>query len=270
MSNHQLFLSHIHEEKELAVLIKNAIEEEFSGFVDVFVSSDGSSIPAGSNFLKRIEDGLVNCIGALYLISPISVKRNWINFELGAVWIRNAISIRSGDKEIPAIPLCHSDMSPSSLPQPIGNLNAITANQASQLEFAFRSIQTAVGGKGTLRTDFDFLAQKVSTFEREYTLGATVSKFLKSLGGDMTTLIQHCEALPPGTSRTTLELGFIPTELVQKIQNYQNNQLSGRINLTTKNPGMSFGQQGAVNGAEASVLIDVSLVLEFKDLLKNA
>jgi hypothetical protein len=86
----------------------------------------------------------------------------------------------------------------------------------------------------------------------------------------MEKLIQHCEALPPGTLRTTLELGFIPTDLVQKIQNYQNNQLAGRINLTTKNPGMSFGQNGAVNGAEASVVIDVSLVLEFKDLLRNA
>ncbi|MFP9135476.1 hypothetical protein ACLKZ8_21145 [Shewanella algae] len=78
--NKQIFLSHIHEERDLALLIKEAIENEFSGFIEVFVSSDGMSIPAGSNFLKRIEDGLVNCIGAIYLISPISVKRNWINF----------------------------------------------------------------------------------------------------------------------------------------------------------------------------------------------
>ena len=269
MNNHQLFLSHIHEEKELAVLIKNAIEDEFSGFVDVFVSSDGTSIPAGSNFLKRIEDGLVNCIGALYLISPISVKRNWINFELGAIWIRNAMNIRTGQKEIPNLPLCHSDMIPSSLPQPIGNLNAIVANQASQLEFAFRSIQTAVGGRGVLKTNFDTLAQNILDFEREYTLGSAVVTFLKSLGCNMKTLIQHCEALPPGVL-TTLELGFIPTELIQKIQDYQNNQLSGVINLTTKNPGTSFYEYGAVNGAEASVVIDVSLVLAFKNLLQNA
>ena len=83
----------------------------------------------------------------------------------------------------------------------------------------------------------------------------------------MNSLIKHCELLPPGTSRTTLELGFIPTELVRKIQDLQNNGLAGKINLTTKNPGMSSGPQGAVNGAEASVVIDVSLVLEFKNLL---
>ena len=200
-------------------------------------------------------------------MSNLLGKRNWINFELGAVWIRNAISIRAEGAEIPALPLCHSNMAPSGLPQPIGNLNAIVANQASQLEFAFRSIQTAVGGKGSLRTDFDQLAQKVVAFEREYTLGATVADFFKSLSGDMNKLIQHCESLPPGTSKTTLELGFIPTELVQKIQDLQDNGLAGKINLTTKNPGMSFGTQGAVNGADASIVIDVSLVLEFKDLL---
>jgi len=268
MSNNQIFISHIHEEKDLAILIKQAIEEEFSGFVDVFVSSDGTSIPAGSNFLKRIEDGLVNCIGALFLISPVSVKRNWINFELGAVWIRNAISIRSEGDEIPALPLCHSNMTPSDLPQPIGNLNAIVANKASQLEFAFRSIQVAVGGKGSLRTNFDQLAQKVAAFEREYTLGSTVVGFLKSLSGDMNKLIQHCETLPSGASTTTLELGFISTELVKRIQDLQDNELAGKIKLTTKNSGMSFGTQGAVNGADASVVIDINLVLEFKDLLK--
>lgn len=95
MSGKQIFLSHIHEESELALIIKEAIEAEFGGFVEVFVSSNGRSIPAGSNFLKRIEDSLINCIGAIYLISPKSVKRNWINFELGAVWIRNAMSIRN-------------------------------------------------------------------------------------------------------------------------------------------------------------------------------
>ena len=267
MNNHQIFLSHIHEEKELAIIIKEAIEEEFAGFVEVFVSSDGTSIPAGSNFLKRIEDGLVNCIGALYLISPDSVKRNWINFELGAVWIRNAISIRSEGAEIPALPLCHSNMTPGNLPQPIGNLNAIKANEASQLEFAFRSIQTAVGGKGSLRTDFDVLAQKVSSFEKEYTLGATLVDFFKIIGASHQEVVQHCQALPSTATHTTLELGFIPTELINKIKLFENDKLKGKIKLSTTNGGISLGQAGAVNGAQASIQMDVSLVREFKDFL---
>ena len=125
------FLSHIHEESELAILIKKSLEDEFSGFVDVFVSSDGLSIPAGANFLKRIESSLSDCCAALYLISPQSVKRHWISFELGAVWIRNAIHIRESLAEIPTIPICHSGMTPGTLPPPLNNLNAIVASKAA-------------------------------------------------------------------------------------------------------------------------------------------
>ena len=161
MPDKLIFLSHIHEEREMALALKKAIESEFAGFVEVFVSSDGTSIPAGANFLKRIENGLIECIGAVYLISPTSVKRNWINFELGAVWARNAASVKTSGPEIPTLPFCHSGCTPGNLPMPLNNLNAIQANQSAQLEFAFRSLQSAVGGKGALRTDFDQLASAV-------------------------------------------------------------------------------------------------------------
>lgn len=53
MAEKTIFLSHITEEKELATLFQEAIENEFSGFVKVFVSSDGLSIPAGTNFCRK-------------------------------------------------------------------------------------------------------------------------------------------------------------------------------------------------------------------------
>jgi hypothetical protein len=123
------------------------VEAEFSGFVDVFVSSDGASIATGTNFLRRIEDGLLNCIAAIYLISPESLGRNWINFELGAVWVRNATNLRASKSEIPAMPFCHSGCVPSGLPVPLNLLSAIESNQASQLSSAFGSMQKAVGGR---------------------------------------------------------------------------------------------------------------------------
>ncbi len=267
MASKMIFLSHIHEERALAVLVKQALEDEFSGFVDVFVSSDGTSIPAGSNFLKRIEDGLADCVGAIYLISPASVKRNWINFELGAVWIRNAMSIRSGAAEIPALPVCHSGATPGGLPAPLNNLNGITANQAAQLEFAFRSLQAAVGGKGRLKTDFDALASKVIFFERQYTLGANVVKMLSMLGGDKRVLVQHCEQQPAG-AKTTLDCGFVETGVIQTLKSLEANELKGHIQVTTDMPGTSFGPQGAVNGAQVKLLVPVALILDFKHLLQ--
>lgn len=264
MSDKLVFLSHIHEEKALAILIKEALEDEFSGFVDVFVSSDGTSIPAGSNFLRRIEDGLVQCIGAIYLISPTSVKRNWINFELGAVWIRSAISLRNSQPEIPALPICHSGIAPSALPAPLNNLNAVSANQASQLEFAFRSLQGAVGGRGSLKTDFDELATKVIQFEQEYTLGANLNRMLSLLGGDRRILVQHCEQLPAGT-QTTIDCGFLDTSVIQALKSFEANELKGQIQVRVDMPGISFGPNGAENGAEVKIILPVSLICQFKE-----
>lgn len=263
----QIFLSHIHEEKELALLIKNAIESEFSGFIEVFVSSDGVSIPAGSNFLKRIEDGLVNCIGAIYLISPVSVKRNWINFELGAVWIRNAINQRNEKEDIPTLPFCHSNMSPSALPQPIGNLNAIVANQSSQLEFAFKSLQTAVGGKGALRTDFDKLAQDIIDFEMKYTLGDSLKQFFDLLNGDTKSLIAYCETQPPTVGFVKLELGTIENETIKKIRELESGALKGYIKMDVKSSSIDFGSSGAISGGKVDVELDISLVKDFKHII---
>ncbi len=263
-----IFLSHIHEERELAVLIKDALEEEFSGFVSVFVSSDGVSIPAGANFLKRIEDGLIECIGALYLISPASVCRNWINFELGAVWIRNAISIRDGRVEVPAIPICHSGISPGALPAPLNNLNGITASQASQLEFAFRSLQSAVGGKGKLRSDFDAISSRIIAFEQSYTLGVNLACMLHLVFDNVQTVIQECERQPKG-SHTTIKCGFLETSVVQRLQTMAKNELGGQVQVKTGNSGITFGVAGAVNGAEVELVIPADLICRFKaDLLE--
>lgn len=259
-----LFLSHIHEERDLALAIKTELENEFSGFVDVFVSSDGVSIPAGANFLKRIEDGLITCVGALYLISPVSVKRSWISFELGAVWIRNIVNLRANGPEIPTLPVCHSGLAPAGLPSPLNNLNGISANQASQLEFAFRSLQAAVGGRGNLKTDFDALAGRVIAFERSYTLGANLKRMF-SVGGDVPKLIKHCEQ-QPGV-QTVVDFGFVETPTVQLFQQLEANELKGHVKVAVTNPGISFGPQGGVNGANVQVTVGTSLIVQFKSQL---
>jgi hypothetical protein len=166
MSRKLIFLSHIHEESELADVFKEAIEDEFAGFVEVFVSSYPMTIPAGTKLLSKIERGLIECVGAIYLISPTSVTRSWISFELGAVWIRSVGSERCRGPEIPTIPVCHSGCTPGDLPMPLNNLNAIRGAQSLELKRAFQSIQSAVGGKGSLKTDFNKLASKVVALEK--------------------------------------------------------------------------------------------------------
>ncbi len=267
-----IFLSHIHEEAALAQKIQKQIEDEFSGFVEVFVSSDGKTIPAGANFLKRIEDGLINCIGAIYLISPISVKRNWINFELGAVWIRNSTSVKNGGPEIPTIPFCHSGLTPGQLPMPLTNLSAIQSSNSAHLELAFKSIQTAVGGKGNLKTNFDDLAQAIIKFEKQYTLGDSLISLFKVIGisnADMNKIIDQCKAIGK-SKQMQLNLGFRDNSLVQVLKDFQANNLHGHITVSMQSAGIGFGSQGAINGGDTTVSINTDTILDFETELNQA
>lgn len=251
----------------MALLIKDSLESEFSGFVDVFVSSDGTTIPAGSNFLKRVEDGLIDCVGAIYLLSPASVRRNWINFELGAVWVRNVASVRSGNSEIPTVPLCHSGMTPSALPLPLSNLNGVVANQASQLEFTFRSLQSAVGGKGSLKTDFDVLAAKIIDFERWYTVGANLKKLLSLLGAENRMIVEHCEQQPLG-SMTQVKCGFVGTNVIQQLKALEAAELKGLIVVTLGDMQIQTNPStGPVTGSQVELQLSVSSIVQFKNQL---
>jgi len=265
-----IFLSHIHEERELAIIIQEAIEEEFSGFVTVFVSSDGKTIPAGSNFLKRIEKGLVDCVAAIYLISPKSVKRNWINFELGAVWIRNHVNELNAGPEIPVIPICHSGIQPSALPMPLTNLNSIVATDASHLKSVFESIQTAVGGKGKLKTDFEILSKKILEFERGYTIDDSIRKLFQSLNMPIDKrkdLINHCKNSQYG--KVNVVLGHVSMDTIAFIRQLEKEDLKGVIILETNNiPRLLFTQtEGAVNGMDANFFIDRDLVVKYEELI---
>ncbi|WP_227728829.1 toll/interleukin-1 receptor domain-containing protein [Yersinia proxima] len=262
MSNKVIFLSHIHEEKELAILLKEAIESEFSGFIDVFVSSDGVSIPAGSNFLKRIEDGLINCIGAIFLLSPYSVNRNWINFELGAVWVRNAISQNNGGVNIPALPFCHSGIVPATLPQPICNLNGITASNSSELEFAFKSLQAAVGGKGKLRTDFDELASNIIIFVNKY----TIQDSLKTIFDSVSMTKDFADDLLAEALKhkfVDLSLRDIENGKADFIANVVRTKLSDIISCELKNAKMVLGTNRTFSAIDVVLRIDSSIIKEY-------
>lgn len=266
-----IFLSHIHEEKGLAKIVQHAIETEFSGFVKVFVSSDGSTIPAGANFLKRIEDGLTDCIGGIYLISPKSVKRNWINFELGAVWIRNVLSLKEEKSEIPTIPFCHSGLTPSKLPMPLTNLSAIEANNSAHLESAFKSIQTAVGGSGELKTDFDKLANDIINFEKNYTIGDNLVSMFKTMGlnnEQIEQVITECQKLNQG-GNLKISLGFIDQTVVAEIRKIIAENLNTYVNISQESAGIAFGTEGAINGGDTFVNVSADIVKEFASLLRE-
>jgi TIR domain len=121
----KIFVSHIHEEANLAKAIKDEITTLLLGGVEFFVSSDRSSLSGGDRWLETIETKLNEARIVLVLCSKNSVLRPWVNFEAGAAWIS-----AKGKK---VIPLCHSDMQPGDLPPPLGSLIAYSLSESEDL-----------------------------------------------------------------------------------------------------------------------------------------
>ncbi len=153
-----VFISHITEEKELAIELKHLIEDSFLGMLEVFVSSDKDSVASGSRWLDNITDALKNCAIELILCSPESVKRPWINFEAGAGWVRG----------INVIPLCHSGMEVSKLPIPLNLLQAVKISEIPSLKLIFPVLATAIDAVCPIIAFDDFI-DNVKQLEEKYT-----------------------------------------------------------------------------------------------------
>lgn len=132
-----VFISHISEEQEIAQALKKLVEKSFLGLVEVFVSSDANSIRLGDKWLDTITRALKSCKIEIIIASPESVKRPWVNFEAGVGWIR----------EIPVIPLCHSGMSPSTLPTPLKELQSAFATEKVALRNLTPVLAKAINSK---------------------------------------------------------------------------------------------------------------------------
>jgi hypothetical protein len=106
-----IFISHIHEEAELANALKARLSHMLLGGVNFFASSDRESIRGGDDWLIKIKDAISNACIVIVLVSPRSINRTWINFEAGAGWLHHRV-----------VPICHSGMQPSQLPKPLQHL----------------------------------------------------------------------------------------------------------------------------------------------------
>ena len=83
MAKPSIFFSHSSKDKKLIMAIKSKIDTATGGVIDVFMSSDGQSIPFGTNWVHMIEDGLKAAKIMFVFITNNSISSGWIYFEAG-------------------------------------------------------------------------------------------------------------------------------------------------------------------------------------------
>ena len=172
-------ISHIAEEKKVAIEFKNLIENSFSKRIVVFVSSDYESISFGELWFEKISKALEKCNLMVIMCSSKSINKPWINFETGSAWI----------SKIPIIPLCHSGLKPSDLPFPLMLLQAAIATNKCQLEKIFTDF-TKYFGLSKPKVDFQDFISRIKDFENKYSFWDEVNRSFTEIGSFDTRIIE--------------------------------------------------------------------------------
>jgi hypothetical protein len=130
----RLFISHAVSDGEFADAVKREVEKVFANGLDVFCTSSPGAISPGSDWLNEIEGRLGNTQAVIAIITPISIERPWLWFEIGATWNRG----RVGKCKI--YPLCTPEIDLGNLPSPLDRLQALSMKKAQDLKMLFRSL----------------------------------------------------------------------------------------------------------------------------------
>lgn len=83
MEKPTIFFSHTSKDKDMVLYIQNRIKDITGNTINIFMSSDGQSIPFGTNWVHKVEEGLSLASIMFVFVTPLSVKSGWIYFEAG-------------------------------------------------------------------------------------------------------------------------------------------------------------------------------------------
>ena len=131
----KIFISHIQEEFQVALVLKKWIDSAFADHCEVLVSTDPENIPAVAQYLEKNEQALSDIKALIILCSPNSLQRPWISFEVGCAWMQ----------KIFIIPVCYSGLSLAELPQPLATFSGFDLNQKDFPQKLFFTLAQELG-----------------------------------------------------------------------------------------------------------------------------
>ena len=83
VSKPTVFFSHSSRDREVVQRLQRFVAERTGRAVELFVSSDGQSIPGGHNWSARVHEALAGAQLMFVFVSPQSLDSRWIYFEAG-------------------------------------------------------------------------------------------------------------------------------------------------------------------------------------------
>lgn len=129
-----IFISHAATDEPIANVLKAEVDRVFANGVYVFVSSVPGVMAPGSDWLNSIKENLDKAKAVVVLVTPTSINRPWIWFEVGASWSK----MSEGRGTI--YPLCAPEIDFSELPEPLNRLHALSLGKAEHIKLFFKAL----------------------------------------------------------------------------------------------------------------------------------
>lgn len=129
-----IFVSHATSDGEFANAVKQEVEKVFANGVAVFCTSSPGAIPVGEDWLTGIEQKLQASKAVIAIITPVSIERPWLWFEVGATWSKGRVG------ECRIYPLCAPEVDIATLPAPLDRLQALSMGKAIDLKLLFEAL----------------------------------------------------------------------------------------------------------------------------------
>jgi hypothetical protein len=125
-----IFVSHVTEDAEVAGLLKETLEDDFAQGIELFVSSEVGAMHGGEKWLDAIQLQLQRSKAVIVLCSTVSIERPWVQFEVGAAWM----------KGLPIIPVCHSGLTLEHLKAPLAQMHGLELGEKQGVQCLYTTI----------------------------------------------------------------------------------------------------------------------------------
>ena len=129
-----IFISHAATDEPIANVLKAEVDRVFANGVYVFASSVPGVMTPSSDWLNSIKENLDKAKAVVVLVTPTSINRPWIWFEVGASWSKMS------DGQGTIYPLCAPEIEFSELPEPLNRLQALSLGKAEHIKLFFQTL----------------------------------------------------------------------------------------------------------------------------------
>jgi len=83
-----VFLAHASADAQILAILRRQLLAKSGNSIEIFLSSDGQSIPFGRNWVREVEAALSDSALMFVMLSPSSVRSQWVLFEAGFAYAK--------------------------------------------------------------------------------------------------------------------------------------------------------------------------------------